>query len=101
MKYKLIINEMLVVYRNIRSLCGGCVYKRVDVMTVHSHNINTLVYTVSTYRSYSTIYNQHIMKKCYFVLHTLYFNNYILSRSTVHVILARHEGLPEDDVLTL
>ena len=25
---------MLVVYRTIRSLCGGCMYKRVDVMAV-------------------------------------------------------------------
>ena len=49
------------------------------------------------------MYNQHIMKDCYlyFVLHILYFNNYILSRSTIYVILARHEELPEDDLLTL
>jgi hypothetical protein len=34
---------MLVVYRSIRSLRGGCIYKRFDVMAmlVHSHNINT------------------------------------------------------------
>ena len=36
----------------------------------------------------------------YFILYILYFNTYILSRSTIHVILARHKGLPEDDVLT-
>ena len=35
----------------------------------------------------------------YFVFHILYFNNSILSR-TIYVILARHEELPEDDVLT-
>ena len=42
------------------------------------------------------------MKDCYlyFVLHILYFNNYILLISTIYVILAMHEGLPEDDVLT-
>jgi hypothetical protein len=62
MKYKIIIHEILVVYRNIRSLYGGCIYKRVDVMTVYSHNI------------YIYIYNQHIMKNYYFILHILYFN---------------------------
>ena len=36
----------------------------------------------------------------YCVLHILYFNNSILSGSTIYVILARHEELPEDDVLT-
>ena len=35
----------------------------------------------------------------YFVLRILYFNNSILSRSTIYVILARHEKLPEDEVL--
>ena len=38
----------------------------------------------------------------YFILHPLYIlylNNYILSRSTTYVILARHKGLPKDDVL--
>ena len=37
------------------------------------------------------------------LFYILYFNNYILSRSTIYVILARHkgipEGIPEDDVL--
>ena len=36
----------------------------------------------------------------YFVLHILYFNNSILSISTMPVILTRHEELPEGDVLT-
>ena len=36
----------------------------------------------------------------YSVFYILYFNNSILSRSTIYVILARHEELPEDDVLT-
>ena len=35
----------------------------------------------------------------YFILYILYFEISILSRSTVCVILARHEGFPEDDVL--
>ena len=34
----------------------------------------------------------------YFVFY--YFNNYILSGSTIYVILVKHKGLPEDDVLT-
>ena len=29
----------------------------------------------------------------------LYFNNPVLSRSTIYVILARHQRIPEDDVL--
>ena len=33
------------------------------------------------------------------MLWLLYFNISILSRSTIYVILARHVGLPEDDVL--
>ena len=36
----------------------------------------------------------------YFTLYILYFNNSILSRSTIYVILARQEILPEDDALT-
>jgi hypothetical protein len=36
----------------------------------------------------------------YFVVHILYFNNSILSITTMYVILARHEELPEDEVLT-
>ena len=35
-----------------------------------------------------------------FVLRILYFNNSILSISTIYVIVARLEELPEDDVLT-
>ena len=35
----------------------------------------------------------------YFVPHISYFNNSVLSRATIYVILARHEELPEDDVL--
>ena len=35
-----------------------------------------------------------------FILYILYFNNSVLSRTTIYVILARHKGLPEDDVLT-
>ena len=47
------------------------------------------------------IYNQHPMNNCHFIPYILlYFNNSVLSRSTIYVILARHEGLPEDDVLT-
>jgi hypothetical protein len=34
MKYKIIFHNMLVLYLTIRSLCGGCIYKRVDVMAV-------------------------------------------------------------------
>ena len=34
------------------------------------------------------------------MLYILYFNISILSRTTIYVILTRHEGLPEDDVLT-
>ena len=33
---------MLLVCCTIRCLRGGCIYKRVDVMAVHSHNINML-----------------------------------------------------------
>ena len=63
MKYKITFSHnMLVVYRTIRSLCGGCIYKRVDVMAVRVW--------------------------C------------LLSRTTIYVILARHEELAEDDVLT-
>ena len=41
------------------------------------------------------------MKDCRFINYTLlYFNNSILSVSTIYLILARHKGLPEDDVLT-
>ena len=42
------------------------------------------------------------MTDCYlhFVLHILYFNIAILSLSTIYTILAKHEELPEDDVLT-
>jgi hypothetical protein len=36
----------------------------------------------------------------YRIYNIIYFNNSILSRSTIYVILARHKGLPEDDVLT-
>ena len=76
MEYKITtVHEMLVVCRTTSSVRVGCIYKRVDVVAVHSHNINSL--------------------------HILYFNNYILSRPTIYVILARHKGLPEDDVLTL
>ena len=35
----------------------------------------------------------------YVILHILYFNNYILSISTIHIILTRCKKLPEDDVL--
>ena len=35
----------------------------------------------------------------YFILYILYFNISILSRTTINVILARHEVIPEDDVL--
>ena len=34
----------------------------------------------------------------YFIF--IYFNNYILSKSPIYVILARHKRLPEGDVLT-
>ena len=42
------------------------------------------------------------LKDCYFILHTLhlYFINSILPKTAIYVILARHEGLPKDDVLT-
>ena len=40
------------------------------------------------------------MKDCYLYFVILYFNNSILSRSIIYVILARHEELREDDVLT-
>ena len=36
----------------------------------------------------------------YFILYILLFNNYILSRTTIYVILARRKRLPEDGVLT-
>ena len=36
----------------------------------------------------------------YFILYILYFNISILSRLTIYVILARHEVLPEDGILT-
>jgi hypothetical protein len=36
----------------------------------------------------------------YFILNILYFNNSILSISTIYVMLARHEELPENYLLT-
>ena len=36
----------------------------------------------------------------YLIIYILYFNNSILSISTIYVILAMHEGLPEEEVLT-
>ena len=59
-------------------------YKRVDVIAV----VNC-----------STIYNISWMIILYLILYILYFNNYILSRSTIYVILATHKRLPEYDVL--
>ena len=36
-KYEItIFPNMLVVYHIVSSLCGGCIYKRVDVMAVHA-----------------------------------------------------------------
>ena len=46
MKYK--IHKMLVVYRIIICFRGGCIYKRVDVMAVHTHNINTYYLALQT-----------------------------------------------------
>jgi spore maturation protein CgeB len=34
MKYKIIIHEMLAVYRTTITFRGGCIYRRVDVMAV-------------------------------------------------------------------
>ena len=42
----------------------------------------------------------HYVVAVYTSVLMLYFNNSILSRSTMYVILARREELPEDDVLT-
>ena len=59
MKYKItIVYKLLVVYRTVRSLRGGCIYKSVDVMAVRVWCL------------------------------------------PIYVILARYEGLPEDEVLT-
>ena len=39
---------MLIVYRTVRSLCGGCIYSRVDIMAVlafiHLSNIFFFVF---------------------------------------------------------
>ena len=55
-----------------------------------SHDVKILQYDIQP-----TSYERLL-----FTLYILYFNNSILSRSTIYVILARHEELPEDDALT-
>ena len=60
-----------------------------------------LVYIATTYRFGGKIYIQHLMKgHLHLIFYILHFSNYILSRSTIYVILAKHKGLPEDDLLT-
>jgi hypothetical protein len=58
-----VFRKLLVVYRAVRSLRVGCIYKRVDVMAVRVWCLLSCCGTVA----------QHHMKDCYFKLQTLYF----------------------------
>ena len=74
----------------------------IDKMELLKYKIWSIKYKIKIFhKTYTVLYDLYVAAVyfiLYFVLHILYFNNSILLISTI--ILARHEELPEDDVLT-
>ena len=72
MQYEIIFYKLLVVYRATGSLCGGCTYKRVDVVAcIYSHSMRILQYDILP-----TNYDKLLFRTSYFIVYILTFPFY-------------------------